>query len=498
MTYTGVSAVDVVDGVRPVSCLPASGTAFALGTTIVTCTAMDTRDNEDSETFRVTVVDTTAPAITVPDDVTEEATGQSGAAVTYSDASAVDLVDGDRPVECLPASGSTFALGNTTITCTATDTRGNKGSETFTVTVKDTTGPTVTAPDDVEKEATGPSGATVTYSGASAEDLVDGLRSVTCSPPSGSTFALGETTVTCTAKDSRDNIGSDDFTVPVVDTTAPVVTVPVDKTAEATSSSGALVTYGAATAYDIVDTNVAPVTCSPAAGSTFALGTTTVTCSATDAHGNEGSNTFTVSVVDTTSPTITVPATITRAATGPTGAVVTYAATAHDLVDGDVTTSCTPASGSTFAPGSTTVTCAATDRAGNTVSKSFTVKVQYSLLGFYQPVDMSGVVEHRQGRFDRAAQVRGVRRGDRTHLDDGGERLRGDQGGAATALNASSDEIEVDLDRRHDPALRHARAGSSSRTGRPRRSRASCFQVTMTTPGGCQPRRFLQAEVIDS
>ncbi len=55
---------------------------------------------------------------------------------------------------------------------------------------------------------------------------------------------------------------------------------------------------------------------------------------------------------DTTPPSLNLPGNITVGATGPT--VVTYTATATDLVDGSVPVSCSPASGSTFALGQTT------------------------------------------------------------------------------------------------------------------------------------------------
>jgi hypothetical protein len=54
--------------------------------------------------------------------------------VSYS-ASAADLVDGTVTPSCAPASGSVFAVGSTTVTCTARDTRGNQSSGSFTVTV---------------------------------------------------------------------------------------------------------------------------------------------------------------------------------------------------------------------------------------------------------------------------------------------------------------------------------------------------------------------------
>jgi hypothetical protein len=60
-------------------------------------------------------------------------------------------------------------------------------------------------------------------------------------------------------------------------------------------TSQATVTY-TATATDLMDGPV-PVSCAPASGSAFPAGTTTVTCSATDAHNNTATGSFTVSVV---------------------------------------------------------------------------------------------------------------------------------------------------------------------------------------------------------
>jgi hypothetical protein len=84
--------------------------------------------------------------------------------------------------------------------------------------------------------------------------------------------------------------------VTVQDTTPPAVTPPADVTSDPTGISGATVTYGAATASDLVDGNVTPVTCTPPSGSPFGFGVTTVTCSATDAHGNTGTASFQVTV----------------------------------------------------------------------------------------------------------------------------------------------------------------------------------------------------------
>lgn len=60
------------------------------------------------------------------------ATGPDGAVVEFT-ATATDDVDGIVPVDCTPASGSTFAIGDTTVVCTAEDNSGNKASESFTI-----------------------------------------------------------------------------------------------------------------------------------------------------------------------------------------------------------------------------------------------------------------------------------------------------------------------------------------------------------------------------
>jgi hypothetical protein len=392
VSYTNPTATDLVDGTTDaVSCTPASGSTFPLGTTTVHCSAKDAAGNTGTASFHVTVVDTTPPTISnVPADITAEATGPTGAMVTFTNPTATDLVDGPVVVACTPASGSTFGLGTTTVHCTATDGHGNTASASFHVTVHDTTPPAITVPSDLTVEATGPSGAAVSYT-ANATDAV-GVTSFSCSPASGSTFPVGTTTVTCTAKDAAGNTSTASFHVTVRDTTPPAITVPANITVPATGSSGAVVSYTAPTAADLVDGPITP-TCTSApttglsSGSTFPVGTTTITCTATDAHGNTATKSFTVTVTqgDTTPPVISVPSDITAEATGPGGAVVSYTATATDNV-GVTSFSCSPASGSTFHLGTTTVTCTASDAAGNTSTASFQVTVQDTT-----PPTLSGV-----------------------------------------------------------------------------------------------------------
>jgi hypothetical protein len=75
--------------------------------------------------------------------------------------------------------------------------------------------------------------------------------------------------------------------------------------------------------------------------------------------------TISIDVNDITPPVVTVDDQ-TVEATSPAGAVINYPATAVDNVDGPLTPTCTPPSGSLFPLGPTLVTCTATDAAGNT------------------------------------------------------------------------------------------------------------------------------------
>jgi hypothetical protein len=239
----------------------------------------------------VYVVDKTPPVVTVPANVVAEATGPTGASVSYPAATAVD---GPLTPTCAPASGSTFALGTTTVTCSATDTAGNTGAATFSIKVQDTTPPAVSVPANQVAEATGPSGAVVSYPATTAVDVVDGAVTPTCTPASGSTFALGITTVTCSATDAAGNLGTATFTVTVQNTTAPVYGPAANVSVNATSPGGAVVTFATPPATDAV--GVTSNVCTPASGTTFPVGTSTVTCHAADAAGNTAMTTFTVTV----------------------------------------------------------------------------------------------------------------------------------------------------------------------------------------------------------
>ncbi|MFN0111224.1 MAG: HYR domain-containing protein, partial [Blastocatellia bacterium] len=371
VTYTAPTATDVCDGARTVTCSPASGSSFPKGTTTVTCTASDTSGNSNSCSFTVTVADNQGPTLTAcPSNISlNTAAGLCTAVATYTAPTANDVCDGARTVTCSPASGTAFAKGTTTVTCTTSDTSGNNSSCSFTVTVADNQAPVVTCPGPISltESSPGSGSATATFS-ATANDVCDGTRTVTCSPASGSSFPVGVTTVTCSASDLSGNSGSCSFTVTVG--IACSITCPTNiVTNTAAGQCGANINYSTPTA-----TGCGTVTCTPAANSFFPKGTTTVNCTTTAGP----SCSFTVTVNDNQGPALTAcPGNIAlNTAAGLCTAVATYSApTANDACDGARTVTCSPASGTAFAKGVTTVTCTTSDTSGNNSSCSFTVTV---------------------------------------------------------------------------------------------------------------------------
>jgi hypothetical protein len=249
---------------------------------------------------------------------------------------------------------------------------------------KDLTPPVFASATDVTYSAsTNATGAIVTYDPGAADNV--GVTSVVCSPPSGSFFPVGSTPVTCTASDAAGNVSTVTFNVIVKDVTAPIVAKPLDVIAEATGPTGAAVAFALPTATDAI--GVVSVSCSPSSGSTFAIGSTVVTCSAADAANNVGTATFSVLVRDTIAPVFGPTTSVTIATTSPTGATTTYTMpTATDAV-GVTSLTCTPASGSVFPIGTTVVTCTARDAALNTSTKTFTITMQllYSFGGLQVP-----------------------------------------------------------------------------------------------------------------
>jgi uncharacterized repeat protein (TIGR01451 family) len=408
---TSPSAGVSVEGVR--SDGEPLGSPYPSGVTLITWTVADSSGRTASCNQRVTVTDaacaddTTAPTLSAPAaiNVGTGADGNSCAAALGDDELGQATATDDCPAAVtitragVPA-GSVFPVGTTTITYTATDAAGNTATATQTVTVVDDTKPVITAPADAAYTCPSevPAASAAQAHGADASLPDGGPVFDNCGAPSvavtdtnngGAGSAASPLVITRTFKatDSAGNFSTAVQTITVSDATAPTVSVPADVVVSNDADSCSAAVSFAVSAAD--NCGSASVQLSHASGSVFPKGTTTVTATATDAAGNTTTKTFNVTVNDTQAPAISYPAggvTVSLPPNSPdTSTAVTYAVTAADNCPG-VTLDVSPASGSVFNVGTTTVTATATDASGNTTVRQFTVTVLYNFTGFFSPV----------------------------------------------------------------------------------------------------------------
>ena len=279
-----------------ISCSPESGSTFPFGQSQIVCTATDALRGSDKGVIDVTVWDGTAPLLNLPKPFEVPADNDRGAYVKF-DTSANDDIDGALRVTCSQDSGAFFPNGRTSVYCEALDSSLNVSSGSFDVFVqpRDKGVLALKVPDSVVEVATDPTGAEV-YFDVVAYGSADPDPVIECDPFSGFFYAMGRTKVYCIAEDDFGARAEASFYVEVVDRLA--LKMP-DVTAEALSPSGTEVTYEA-TAEDWTNA----IRCSPASGSLFNMGETTVDCESTDAKGRRAGGKFKVNVADTVAPHI--------------------------------------------------------------------------------------------------------------------------------------------------------------------------------------------------
>ncbi len=119
------------------------------------------------------------------------------------------------PIALAQSPPGPYSKGMTNVTLTVTDNKGASSSCSAAVTVVDKQPPTITCPAPQLVDSTGPNGAAVSFS-PTASDNCAGPVAVSYTPPSGSVFPVGSTSVTCAATDVSQNTSTCSFTVTVL------------------------------------------------------------------------------------------------------------------------------------------------------------------------------------------------------------------------------------------------------------------------------------------
>jgi hypothetical protein len=329
------------------------------GTYTIHWSFKDASGNTSTATQTVVVDDVTAPATPTLSTVT----GECSASVTAP--IAVDNCVGNVTGTTTDPTSYT-AQGTYTVNWSFNDGNGNTSTTTQTVLVDDVTAPVAPTLSTV----TGECSASVTAPTA-VDNCVGNVTGTTTDPTSYT--AQGTYTVNWTFNDGNGNTSTTTQTVVVDDVTAPVAPTLSTVTGECSAS------VTAPTAVDNCVGNVTGTTTDPT--SFTAQGTYTVNWSFNDSNGNTSTATQTVTVNDITPPTIDCPSNIVLSACTETATWTTPVA--NDNCSGvTVAQTAGPASGSTFANGSsTTITYTATDAGGNQTSCSFTVTRDAALTG---------------------------------------------------------------------------------------------------------------------
>lgn len=357
--------------------------------TIVTLTvkATGSRGTNTPKTFQVEVVpptptDTTAPVITPLITGTQGQNGWYTGDVTVV-WNATDAQSGITSAPCETVIVQEDTEGQT-LTCTATSAGG---TATASVTIKrDATAPTTTI------AAGGTQGLNDWFTGdvtftTSREDLTSGIENCQTTGTDPLISDTGSHTASITCTDNAGNTGSAAVTVKR-DATAPTATVTPSGTLGQNGWYTSDVTFTTAGQDTLSGVNA----CTNPDALTADSAAHTVTGTCTDNAGNTSPLGSVTVKRDATAPILSLPAVVNATATGNSQATVTYTASADGAISGLANLICTPASGSVLPVGTTTATCTATDNAGNVATGTFPIKVTYAFTGFFQPVDMGGVV----------------------------------------------------------------------------------------------------------
>lgn len=278
------------------------------GAVDITLTATDRSYNVTTQVITVQVVDDLPPDLTIPADVTINAsTANCGLTLTSGQLGTATATDGCGTPSVTNNAPGFFPVGTTLVIWTATDASGNESVGTQNVTVVDNSNPVVSAPANVSVNTLPNQCAVPNAQVSLGSPTVTDNCSFTISNDAPPSFPLGNTTVTWTAVDASGNSASAQQTVTVIDNVAPILFAPADLNLVADTGScsrpGASVSLGLPTFSD----NCSSVSVSNNKPATFPIGQTLVTWTAIDGAGNISNAVQTVTIFDGNPPTVIAP-----------------------------------------------------------------------------------------------------------------------------------------------------------------------------------------------
>jgi hypothetical protein len=389
VTFTGA---DPVSGI--VSCTPPitySGPDTKTGSVNGSCKNGAGIATSASESFKY---DSSSPTIS------PSVSGTLGANGWYTSNVAVSWAVADPQSEIASSSGCdpstvTADTTGTVVTCSATNDAGLAAQATAQIKIDRQLPETtlVEGPTGTVASSSAAFGFSASEAGASFECSRDGGAFAACSSPQTySGLAEGDHSFAVRALDPAGNV---DATPAArawkVRTAAPTLHLAANQLLEATGPEGSVAMYSVTA--DDAGEPVLPqaIACRPPSGSTFGLGSTTVTCQATNRFGVTTQGSFLVRVVDSTPPRLTVPAPLrvnvaadsAVPATNPAISAFLSGARAADIVDPQPTvTSDAPV---TFPMGTTAVKFTAKDDSGNAISASTSLTIVVGAAGRNDP-----------------------------------------------------------------------------------------------------------------
>ena len=300
----------------------------------MTVVVTDVHGNSATNSFHVTVTDSTPPELSLTAPAAASADTNCQAAVPAVVYQVSDNCDANPTVTQTPTAGTLAGEGTTTITVVATDAGGNATTRTTSFTVSDTTPPIIswsftnlvlqTTSDSCQTNMIDVTGTNylMAYDSCSGTNLL-----ISQNPTNGAVLPIGSNEVVLAVADQVGNTNYSTNTIVVVDATAPSANVPADIVqGNDAGQCGAVVNFELPDQTD--NCGVAGQVATPASGSYFEVGTTPVTVVVTDIHGNSSTNTFNVTVNDAEPPVIVAnPVTVTLDASG------SYTLTASDVAN---------------------------------------------------------------------------------------------------------------------------------------------------------------------